>query len=115
VLCVAAQRIARANLRVGETLSSIIKIAVVGAGVYAVVRWQFIQPQLGEIAEFAEKACVDRIESRFDPERTRVYSVKEDDNGYVVRASLSYSKRSTSKVYCLTNKQGGVREIIIAE
>jgi hypothetical protein len=44
-----------------------------------------------------------------------VYSVKETNIGYVVRASVTLPKGTVAKVYCLTNTHGGVREITIEE
>jgi hypothetical protein len=102
-------------MNIGETASSIIKITVVSACVYAVVKWQFIEPQLDEIGSFAERACVDRMVGRYNADSANVYSVKKNENGYVVRASLTLAKGTTAKVYCLANKHGGVEELILEE
>lgn len=102
-------------MRIGQTISSIIKVTVVVACVYAVVKWKFIEPQLDEIGQFAEKACVDQMVGRYDAVSAKVYSVKKNESGYVVRASLAFAKGTPARVYCLTNNQGGVKELILQE
>ena len=79
------------------------------------MHWEFIKPQNGDVSEFAEKACVDEIGERFDVSTVRAYAVNENNNGYVVRASVTLVRGTTAKVNCLTNAHGGVKEITIKE
>jgi hypothetical protein len=102
-------------MRIGETISSIVKIAVVVACVYAFLKWQFTEPQLDEIGQFAEKACVDQMIGRYNAKAAKVYSVKKNESGYVVRASLTFANGTPARVYCLANNQGGVKELILEQ
>lgn len=79
------------------------------------MKWEFTKPQDDDVNDFAEKACVDEIRDRFDVSTVRAYAVNETNNGYVVRASVTFARGTVAKVYCLTNVHGGVKEIMIEE
>ena len=83
--------------------------------IYALVKWDFNETQNDDIRDFAEKACIDEISDRFDTSRVRVYASNENNNGYVVRATVTLAKGTIAKVYCLTNTHGGVEEVTIEE
>ncbi len=102
-------------MKIGQAVDSIVKVAFVGGLIYGIVNWQEIIPQEDDVKDFAEKACVDEIERRYDVSTVRVYSFSETNNGYVVRVTVALTKGKTAKVYCLTNTYGGVREITIEE
>ena len=102
-------------MNISEISGNIVKALIVGGAIYGVVNWQSIEPQSDEITDFAERACIDEINSRFDVSRVRVYSINKNRNGYVVRATLTLVKGNTAKVYCLTNSHGGVKEVTIEE
>lgn len=102
-------------MNIGEISGNIVKALIVGGAIYGVVNWQSIKPQSDEITDFAERACIDEINSRFNVSTVRVYSIKQANNGLVVRATVTLARGATAKVYCLTNSHGGVREITIKE
>lgn len=100
-------------MKIGESISSIIKVAVVCGIVYAIVKWQVIDPQDGDLSDYAESMCVDAIRDRYDTTMVSPYAVKENANGFTVRASVTLSNGTATKAYCLTNEKGGVRDITI--
>ncbi len=102
-------------MRVGDTIGTLLKAAVLCGCAYAIWQWDVINPQDDDVTNFAEKTCTDEIGRRFNASMVNVYSVKETNIGYVVRASVTLPKGTVAKVYCLTNTHGGVREITIEE
>ena len=94
-------------MRVGDTIGTLLKAAVVCGCAYAIWQWDVINPQDDDVTN--------EIGSRFNASMVNVYSVKETNIGYVVRASVTLPKGTVAKVYCLTNTHGGVREITIEE
>ena len=102
-------------MNIGATIGNVIKVAVVLGCIYALVKWEFMETQDDDVRGFAEKACIDEIEDRFDTATVRIYTVNETNNGYVVRATATLARGNTAKVYCLTNTHGGVEEIMIEE
>ena len=102
-------------MNIGASIGNLIKVALVLGGIYVFVNWEFMETQDDEVRSFAEKACTDEIEDRFDTSTVRVYAVNDNNNGYVVRATVTLARGNTAKVYCLTNTNGGVEEITIEE
>ncbi|MCH8099579.1 MAG: hypothetical protein IIB74_03980 [Proteobacteria bacterium] len=102
-------------MKIGKAIGSIANVALVGGLIYGIVNWQEIIPQEDDVKDFAEKACVDEIERRYDVSTVRIYSFNETNNGYVVRVTVTLTKGNAARVYCLTNSHGGVKEITIEE
>ncbi len=102
-------------MNIGTSIGNVIKVAFVLGCIYALVKWEFMDTQDDNVRNFAEKACIDEIEDRFDTSTVRVYAVNDTNNGYVVRATVTLARGNTAKVYCLTNTNGGVNEITIEE
>ena len=102
-------------MKIGTAIANILKAALVGGCIYWAVTWQFAKTEDDDVSDFAEKTCVDEIRARYDASTVRAYSVKETNNGYIVRASITLPRGTTAKVYCLTNTHGGVKEITIEE
>ena len=102
-------------MNIGASIGNVFKIALVLGGIYAFVNWGFMETQDDDVRGFAEKACIDEIEDRFDTSTARVYAVNDTNNGYVVRATATLARGNTAKVYCLTNTHGGVEDITIEE
>ena len=102
-------------MNIGAAIGNLFKVALVLGGVYVFVNWEFTETQDDDVRDFAEKACIDEIENRFDTSTVRVYAVNENNNGYVVRATVTLARGNTAKVYCLTNTNGGVEEIMLEE
>jgi len=102
-------------MNIGASIGNAIKVALVLGCIYALVKWEFTETQDDDVRDFAEKACIDEIEDRFDTSTVRIYAFNETNNGYVVRATVTLARGNTAKVYCLTNTNGGVKEITIEE
>jgi len=100
---------------VGKLIGNVLKVALAGACVYGIVNWESIMPQNDTVVDFAKKACVDEISDRYAVTQVRAYEVNENNNGYIVRASVTLARGEPAKVVCLTNAHGGVREITIDE
>ena len=102
-------------MKIGETIGNTFKAVVVCGCIYAIVKWGLIKSQDDDVTDFAKKACIDEIGVRFNASSVRVYAVNESNNGYVVRATATFTRGTPAKVYCSTNAHGGVREITIEE
>ena len=102
-------------MTVSESIGNLIKIAVVGAGIYAFMNWEFNGSLDNGNSAQAEQVCVDAIRGRFNTRGVNVYRVSESGQGFVVRASITTSNGRQAKVYCLTNSYGGVDELRIVE
>jgi hypothetical protein len=102
-------------MNIGASIGNVIKIALVLGGIYAFVKWEFTETQDDDVRSFAEKACIDEIEDRFNTSMVRIYAVNENNNGYVVRTTVTLARGTVAKIYCLTNAHGGVEEITIEE
>ena len=98
-----------------EFLDGILKLAIVGACIYAVVYWQFgDSPDEGNRV-YAEQACLDEIDSRFSSQSANIYAVAESDKGFMVRASVTLTSGKIASVYCLANEFGRVEEVRVEE
>jgi hypothetical protein len=100
---------------IGKLIGNVLKAALVCACVYGIVNWESIKQQDGAAVDFAKRACVVEIGNRYDVSKVRTYEVNENNNGYVVRASVTLARGTSAKVVCLTNSHGGVNEITINE
>lgn len=107
--------------RVGNTVSirqitgDFFKLAVLCACVYAVTKWQAGGFQGDDVKAFAENACEDEVRSRFNVSRVSVYDLEANSNGYTVRASATLTRGTPVKIVCLTNYQGGIRDVTVDE
>jgi len=97
------------------SIGTILKTVLVVGGMYALVMWAIDKPQNDDVVEFARRACADEIRGRFDVSNVTTYSVKENNNGYVVRASATLARGGTAKVVCLTNVHGAVKDLSLDE
>ena len=102
-------------MKIRDTIGSLIKVAVVGACVYGFVKWGPLESGNDDTGDFAESACIDEIRSRYDVSRVSVYELSKRDNGYAVRASVTLTRGPIAKVTCVTNRHGGVRDIVVDE
>ena len=102
-------------MKIAASIGSLLKLAILCGAIYALVIWKFNGPENTGNSAYAEQACADAIGGRFDASPVNVYAVSKSDKGYVVRASITLPNGNPAKVYCLTNKFGGVEEIRINE
>lgn len=101
------------QVKIGERIGDFVKLAIACAAIYAIVHWQVIGPQDDDLATYAKSMCVDAIRDRYDTTMVSPYAVKENTNGYTVRASITMSTGAVTKAYCRANKQGGVIDVSI--
>lgn len=100
---------------IGQSVSSLIKLAVLAGCAFALYKWSPIGKQANESIQFAESACRDEARARFGGTSIRVYDVNETNDGYVVRTSITLSNGKVAKVICVTNTHGSVRDVTIDE
>jgi nitrogen fixation-related uncharacterized protein len=105
----------KVTVSLAKNLGSLVRVAIVCAVIYGVVVWKGTTSQYDDVTEFAEKACVDEISQRFNAATVKVYAVKKNSNGYIVRATITLARGNTAKAYCLTNTHGGVKDISLEE
>ncbi len=79
------------------------------------MKWQATGNDSSDVTKFAEQACIDEIGVRYNVSNMRPYDVDENSNGYVVRVSVTSTRGTPAKVICLTNRNGGIRDIMIDE
>lgn len=102
-------------MKISSFFDSVIKIALLGACIYGLVKFDIIKPPGDDVGDFAEQNCVDEARSRYSLATTSAYSVNENSNGFVVRLSATLSRGGAASIVCLTNEHGNVRDISIEE
>lgn len=102
-------------MKVGAFIGSVVKIALLGAVIYALLEWDVMGLRKDESSDFAEHACVNEIRDRYNVTSVKAYSVDKTDKGLVVRATMTLARGTPVKVICLTNDHGGVEEIRVEE
>jgi hypothetical protein len=99
-------------------LRAIINLAVLAAIIWAawsLWHWQFGAGESKGAASYAAKSCVDEARGRYDISGARTHSVEENRNGFVVKGSMTLRRGGTAKLTCLTNHNGRVTEVMVAE
>ena len=99
----------------GRAISNLIVLAMIAGGVYYLWNWQFGSAGNDEAASYAETSCVDAIRSRYDTTTVKANSVRENANGFVVRATMTLARGDMARATCLTNDNGTVRDIVVDE
>lgn len=94
-------------------LDNLLKIGLLGAIAYGAWYWYSMESTSGGSTTHIEQACRDAINSRFDLTRVRVFDVRENSNGYTVRASGTLGNGGAAKLVCLTSRNGDVRDVTI--
>jgi hypothetical protein len=98
-----------------RALQNTIVLALIGYGAYTAWNWQFGAAGGDESERFAEQSCIDSVRNRFDTSGVRVNSVRANEKGYVVRASMTLARGGIAKVTCLTNENGTVEDVFVEE
>jgi len=100
-------------------IRALVNLVVLGAIValaYYLWNWKFDTGGGGEVAQYAQQACVDEATSRFDPTAARPYSVADrSGGGYVVRVSITTRRGTSARVTCLTSDSGRVENVMVEE
>ena len=102
-------------MSVRQSIGGLLKLAVVVACGYAIWKWQGGGSSGDDVREFARNACADEVRARYNVSNVRSYDIDENANGYVVRVTVTLPRGDAAKVVCLTNRNGGVRDITINE
>lgn len=100
-------------MRIRQTIEMLLKVALVGAGIYVIINWDSVKPSGDDASDFAESACIDEINDRFEISRASAYEVTRTDNGYTVRVSVTLASGTPAKVICLANSHGGIDDVSI--
>jgi hypothetical protein len=102
-------------MSIGSKTGDLVKLVVVVAAVYFASQWYFGADADNGVEAMAEANCLRDVRNRFDAQSVRVSDVSVNSRGFVVRASVTTEKRSSTRVRCLTNDQGWVDRIEIIE
>ena len=94
---------------------NLVKIAILVAIGYGVMKWQDDRSLDDDAAAFARAACVDAVKSRYNLMNARAYKIDRNNNGYVVLVTVTLPRGNAAKATCLTNTNGGVRDVSIDE
>jgi hypothetical protein len=98
-----------------RAISNLIVFAIIVAGVYYLWNWKFGSTGANELMRYAEMSCVDEVRSRFDTTTVKANSVRENANGFVVRATMTLARGDRARVTCLTNRNGAVMDVTVYE
>ena len=96
-----------------KALGNLVMLAIIVVGAWYLWNWQFGGSGNNETMVYAEQSCVDELRSRFDTTTVRANSVRENANGFTVRATMTLARGDTTRVTCLTNHNGSVRDVIV--
>ena len=102
-------------MRISQVVGNVVKLALLGAIAYGVIKWQGMGTQDSEATAFAERACVDAAGTRYDVTGVRPTSIKKSNDGFVVRLTVTTATGNPAMVICLANEYGGVRDVSIEE
>ena len=101
------------GLAIKSFLGILVKIALLGAIAYGLWTWYGQQGSSGSSTVYAERECIDAINSRYDVTGVNVFEVAENPKGFVVRASGARQDGTRVRIICLTNSNGSVRDITL--
>jgi hypothetical protein len=82
-----------------KALGNLVMLAIIVAGAWYLWNWQ----------------CVDELRSRFDTTTVRANSVRENANGFTVRATMTLARGNTARATCLTSHNGRVVDVLVDE
>ena len=99
------------GLTIKALLGNLVKIAVFAAVAYGA--WILYQQQSGSGGSeaYAQRECVDAINSRYDLAGVKAFEATENRNGFTVRASGARQDGTRVRIVCLTSPNGTVRDI----
>jgi hypothetical protein len=102
-------------MSIRQSIGGLLKLAVVVACGYGIWVWQGGASSGDDVREFARRACADEVRARYNVSNVRSYDIDENANGFVVRVTVTLPRGDAAKVVCLTNRNGGVRDLTIEE
>jgi hypothetical protein len=98
-----------------KAVTNLVMLAAIVVGAWYLWNWQFGGGGNSEAMVFAEESCVSELRSRFDTTTVKANSVKENANGFTVRAAMTLARGNTARATCLTNHNGTVIDVLIDE
>jgi riboflavin biosynthesis pyrimidine reductase len=98
-----------------KALGNLVMLAIIVAGAWYLWNWQFGGGGDSEAMSYAERSCVDELRSRFDTTTVRANSVRENANGFTVRATMTLARGNTARATCLTSHNGRVVDVLVDE
>ena len=98
-----------------RTITNLVVLALIIGVAYSLWNWQSPGRGDDDAARYAEKSCADSIRARFDVTSVKANSVRRNDNGFVVRASVTLSRGAIARATCVTNLNGTVEDVMIDE
>lgn len=101
------------GLAIKSFLGNLLKIALLGAIAYGLWSWYGQQGTPGSPTVYAERECVDAIDSRYELTGVNVFDVTENRHGFVVRATGAREDGTRVRIVCLTSSNGRVRDITV--
>ena len=96
-----------------KALGNLVMLAIIVVGAWYLWNWKFGGSGNNETMVHAEQSCVDELRSRFDTTTVKANSVRENANGFTVRATMTLARGDTTRVTCLTNHNGSVSDVIV--
>jgi hypothetical protein len=98
-----------------KSISNVVVAAIVVGGAYAFLNRDSILPGGDDLADYAKRACIDEIVSRYDTQSASAYRVDKNSKGFVVRASMTLNRGTPVKVICLANENGRIEDVMLDE
>ena len=98
-----------------KAITNLVMLAIIVIGAWYLWNWQFGGAGSSEAMMFAEQSCVDELRSRFDTTTVKANSVRENANGFTVRATMTLARGNAARATCLTNHNGTVFDVLVDE
>lgn len=102
-------------MKIRQGMGSLLRLGIIVACVYGAWKWHDGGSSGSDVKAFARSACADAARERYNVSNVRSYDVGKNANGYVVRATVTLPRGDAAKVVCLTNENGGIRDVSINE
>ncbi|MDX1508996.1 MAG: hypothetical protein R3358_11995 [Woeseiaceae bacterium] len=102
-------------MSIGKIINNLLSLGLLVAGVYVILHWQDFAGSKSDVEAFAERACIDAVNSSYDVSNVSPYEISRSDSGFVVRLSVTTARGKKAKAICLTNPHGGVRDTMLEE
>lgn len=96
-------------------LRNLVVLALIAWGAVWLWNYRFGSAGDDEAMAYAGRSCVDEVRARYDTTAVNANSVRENANGFTVRASMTLARGGTARLTCLTSPNGRVTEIIVEE
>ena len=96
-------------------IRNLVVLAVIAWGAWSLWHWQFSGEAGSDASAYARQSCVDEARLRYDTTSVQAHSVRENANGFTVRATMTLGRGGTARLTCLTNHNGRVTDVFVDE